>query len=371
MSTAPSSAAEIIGNFLDDIQLGMRHLYISEGLTPEEADARIALAQARGPLTLREVEADAVKTTRSRGYIAEYRPQKKTVALLAAVDAVLKEYRKHWPLTVRQIFYRLVGAYGFDKSERFYGTLCHHIANARRARVIPFDAIRDDGVTTYTFEHFADADAFRAMVRKKAENYERDLMADQRHHVEVWCEAAGMLGQLANITERYSIHAYSSSGFDSLTAKKMLADRICRIGRPAVILHLGDYDPSGESMFKVIEEDVGAFVKADRPHGLCRVEFKRVCLTTDQVQEYSLPTAPAKLSDTRSRSWEGETCQLEALAPDQIADLLDTAIRETVDIDRMNANIRLAEAERRQLTRLLPAPNDDSTTSRKTDGGAA
>lgn len=77
---------------------------------------------------------------RARGYIPNYNPQSKTRLLLSAVHGVLEEYREHWPLTVRQIFYRLIGAHGYDKSEQFYGTLCHHLANARRGRVISFDA---------------------------------------------------------------------------------------------------------------------------------------------------------------------------------------------------------------------------------------
>ncbi|OWQ95215.1 hypothetical protein CDQ91_14390 [Sphingopyxis witflariensis] len=275
---------------------------------------------------------------------------------------MLDEYREHWPLTARQLFYRLVGAHGFDKSEAFYSTLCHHVANARRARLIPFAAIRDDGVMTLTMDHYADADAFRAVMRERAENYRRDLMADQDVHTEIWCEAAGMVQQLARIGHQYSIRAYSSSGFDSLTAKKALADRICATGKPAFILHLGDLDPSGKSMFDVAAEDVQAFVQADRANGLVKVEFVRVALTWAQVTAYHLPTSPAKTTDSRSKGWTGETCQLEALAPDQIAALLKVEIEKIVDIARMNAALAAEEDERQQLTRLLPTPV--STASR-------
>lgn len=84
------------------------------------------------------------KSGRARGYIEEYRPYAKTRALFDQVQVVLDEYREYWPLTCRQIFYRMVGAHGYDKSESAYGRLCNHLANARRARVIPFYAIRDD-----------------------------------------------------------------------------------------------------------------------------------------------------------------------------------------------------------------------------------
>ena len=296
------------------------------------------------------------KSGRPRGYISNYRPQARTRALLGDVLAVLDEYRDHWPLTARQIFYRCVGAHGYDKSELFYATLCHHLANARRARLVPFDAIRDDGVTTFTMDHYADADAFRARIRRQAEHYRRDLMADQDIHAEIWCEAAGMTQQLSRVGDQYSIRCYSSSGFDSLTAKKALADRICATAKPAFILHLGDYDPSGEGIFKAATEDVQAFVRADRANAMVDVQFIRVALTEAQVSTYRLPTSAAKATDSRSKNWKGETCQLEALAPDQIATLLTAEIEKIVDVRRMNEALAAEENERLQLTRLLAAP---------------
>jgi hypothetical protein len=215
---------------------------------------------------------------RPRGYIQHYRPRPATEALLADIRAVLEEYGDHWPLTARQIFYRLVGAHGYAKTEQFYERLCSHLSNGRRGHRIPFAAIRDDGVSLVPVEHFEDADAFYGHVRHIGETYRRDKMARQPVYLEVWCEAAGMAPQLAEVARAYSITVYSCSGFDSTTAKKDIADRICREGRRAVILHLGDHDPSGVSIFEAAAEDVAAFVAADRPHGLCTVEFRRVAL---------------------------------------------------------------------------------------------
>lgn len=280
---------------------------------------------------------------RSRGYVLEYRPHQKTLDLLQQVRAVLDEYRDHWPLTIRQIFYRLIGAYGHPKTEAFYGTLCHHMANARRAKVIPFSAIRDDGVSVVASTHFADKDAYWSYVRSLGQNYQRDRLAGQRHHLEVWCEAAGMVYQLATVAEEYSVPVYSSSGFDSLTAKKHLADRICQIGKPAVILHLGDFDPSGE-----------AIVEADKPWGTISVQFQRVALTADQIQAYTLPTAPPKASDSRTRAWRGETCQLEALPPDAIADLLGKTISTYIDDEQYVHDLAIERWERQQIAYALP-----------------
>lgn len=307
-------------------------------------------------MTVHQVSTASRKTGRARGYITDYRPQAKTLELLEQVNAVLDEYRDYWPLTCRQIFYRLVGAHGYDKTEAAYGRLCHHMANARRGRFIRFDAIRDDGVTSYRRDHFEDRDAFLRHVRAMASNYTRDKLAGQDLHIEVWCEAGGMLPQLDDVAEPYSVRAYSSGGFDSLTAKKDLAARICRIGKPAVILHLGDFDPSGVSIFDSVAQDVAAFVDADRPWGTITVAFERIALTAEQVLQYDLPTAPAKATDSRSKDWTGGTCQLEALPPDVIADILKNAIEHHLDLVQVGIDQEREEQDRREIHTLLLAP---------------
>ncbi len=301
------------------------------------------------------------KTGRPRGYIEDYRPQTKTMRLLDQVDQVLAEYRDHWPLTIRQVFYRLVGRFDYPKDESAYERLCNHMSNARRARLIPFEAIRDDGVVTLSMNHFDNTEHFRRHIRQLGERYRKNLMAGQPRHIEVWCEAAGMIHQLAAVAHEYSIRVYSSSGFDSTTAKKDIADRICSIGKPAVILHLGDFDPSGESLFEAVAEDVGAFVEADKPWGGVSVEFKRVTLTAEQVAAYSLPTAPAKATDSRTKKWgDRGTCQLEALAPNQIADILRLAILDQLAGVVLEDARYVESLERQELTSLLTFAASDT-----------
>jgi hypothetical protein len=275
---------------------------------------------------------------------------------------VLDEYRDYLPLTVRQVFYRLVGAFGYEKTELAYARLGDHLVNARRARVIPFNAIRDDGAVVMRAEHFADEDDFWTFVRTESQRYRRDKLANQAVYLETWCEAAGMMPQLARVANAYSIGVYSSSGFDSLTAKREVVDRICAVGKPAVVLHLGDYDPSGVSIFDVVAEDVARFVAEDRPWGGVDVTFRRVALTREQVMAYDLPTAPPKASDSRAKRWQGETCQLEALAPDQIAALLNDAILGELDLDQLAADQRAEQRERLQIAYALPAGRGDATT---------
>src|SRR3954464_13460273 len=75
------------------------------------------------------------KNARPKGY-APWRPQTKSRVLLERVHAVLAEYEQQLPLTVRQIFYRLVGAYRYEKTDAAYERLANLLVRARRARLI-------------------------------------------------------------------------------------------------------------------------------------------------------------------------------------------------------------------------------------------
>jgi hypothetical protein len=310
----------------------------------------------------RKTASAEITAGRKRGYISNYNPQRKTIELLDDVDRVLAEYRDHLPLACRQIFYRLVGAHGYPKDEGFYARLCHHMVNARRARRIPFDWIRDDGVSVISEDHYDDEEHFHATVNYMARNYRRDKLARQPVHIEVWCEAAGMLPQLAKVANKYSIDVYSCSGFDSLPAKRMIVDRLVDNEKSGVILHLGDFDPSGECMFQAVAEDVAAFLEDDRRDARQRVRFERVALTPEQVRQFELPTAPAKKTDSRTKKWaeahgSDESCQLEALPPDILAELLDEAIRAELDLDQLDDDLADEKIERRRLL-ALPAPGE-------------
>jgi hypothetical protein len=277
--------------------------------------------------------------------------------LLEQVNEVLDEYADYLPLTVRQIWYRLVGSFGYEKTERAYSRLGEHLVRARRAKLISFDDIRDDGVTLYPVYWYSGIESFHADTAERIKSYTRNRQAGQDVRIELWCEAAGMGPQLAQVAHGYSIPVYSSGGFSSLTAVRNIVDRALERNCPTVLLHVGDYDPSGVSIFEAIAEDAAAFVEADRVILTQKIIAERVALTADQVERYELETAPAKPTDSRSRTWRGETCQLEALAPDDLAQIVLEAILRWIDLDVLDAVLRQEARDRAELLGL-PAPGE-------------
>lgn len=267
--------------------------------------------------------------------------------MLDQVQQVLDEYSEHLPLTVRQIYYRLVGAHAYPKTQRDYENLCEHIVRARRARIIEMGDIRDDGITRVDGPGYRDISEFFAQLRSDASTFQLDRSSGQSTRLVVLCEAAGMVPQLAKGCSRFDVSVISCGGFDSLTAKFELVTNVRDEGRPIEYLHIGDHDPSGEHMFEALKEDVAAFV--DELGG--EVSFTRLAVTTEQIARYRLPTAPRKPSDRRS--FRGQTCQAEALAPDVLGNIVRRAIEARIDKSQLDRVLRQEKAGRKRLLKQL------------------
>jgi hypothetical protein len=288
--------------------------------------------------------------TRVRGF-APWSPQAKTLQLLDQVRAVLGEYEDYLPLTIRQIFYRLVGAHSFEKTEQAYERLCETLNRARRARLIRMSTIRDDGGTTLAPKNvWTSAEAFLDVVRDQATRVRLDRTLGQTTRLVVICEAAGMAPQLARVANPFGVTVMSGGGFDSLTDKYSFAAELASHERPTEVLHIGDHDPSGVNMFLAFLEDVEAFT---RDLGGCAT-FTRLAVTPQQVRQYGLPTAPPKSTD--NRAFRGQTCQAEALAPDVLAQILADAIESRIDLDVLERIKQREKRVQRELRKRLAAP---------------
>jgi len=203
--------------------------------------------------------------TRVRG-LAPWKTQRKTLARLDEVQAVLDEYRDRLPLTARQLYYRLVGAFDYPKTEKTYERLGEILNRARRA---------------------------------------------------------GMVPQLVRVTEPYGVPVLTSGGFNSTTAKLDAACRYADADAPTVVLHVGDHDPSRCAVFDSLEDDMQTMLLGlDAPESVTCV---RCAVTPEQIARHRLSDSPVKKTDKRG-NWRGGTVQAEALALDQLADEVRRAV---------------------------------------------
>ena len=295
-------------------------------------------------------------STRVRGF-APWNPRQATLDVVRQVQGVLDEYSAQLPLTNRQIFYRLVGSQGYPKTEQAYARLCEYINRARRAGMINFSDIRDDGTQSTGSAGWGSPGQWYRAIKNYARSYQHDLTDGQPYHIEVWVEAGGMVPQAATVAGDYGIVTYSAGGFNGLTDKYETASRLASQNRPCIVLHLGDYDPSGLSILDSLAEDVVEFchgLDADRwtraaLNGTAPpVEFRRVVVTPRQIADYQLPTAPQKGTDNRG-DWMDETVQAEALPPDVLAAEIRAAIEDATDLDALQAARDLGDSERDEI----------------------
>ena len=229
------------------------------------------------------------------------------------------------------------GGLDFDRGHRFLGGGAEPVCSSnlgkkqpqcqqvRRARVIPMEAIRDDTVTSIEPHCFDSAEHFLEAACAQASRLRLDRTEGRKSRLAVFCEATGLVPQLARVAEPYGIRVVASGGFDSLTFKHGFAVEVSESDRPFEVLHIGDHDPSGGHMFVTLSEDITAFVRELRG----KVVFTRVAVTPAQVAQYDLPTAPQKPTD--KRAFHGSTCQAEALAPDAMNRILQRAIEQRTD----------------------------------------
>lgn len=295
------------------------------------------------------------RTTRPRGF-ADWNPRPDTLALVRKVQGVLDEYSEHLPLTVRQVFYRLVGAHGYDKTEKAYARLCEAVNRARRARLLSFDAFRDDGGSRYGGGGYDNPAQFLGSLRRQAEAFRLDRQQGQPVRLWLLCEAAGMAPMLGRAASPYGVPVLSSGGFDSLTAKYDLAGELAHsavTGQAAEVLHIGDLDPSGVHLFTSLAEDVRAMCSALNPTEV--PAFTRLAVTSPQAEEMGLPTAPPKATDRRA--FTGETVQAEAIPPDVLSHMVQSAIEARQDVTaRCELLAREAEARAGLVQRFGGAP---------------
>lgn len=100
-------------------------------------------------------------------------------------------------------------------------------------------------------------------------------------------------------------------------------------GQGAMIIHLGDHDPSGVDMSRDLEERIKMFAEGDGAVGLVRV-----ALNMEQIRRYNPPPSPAKITDSRAvgyiRQFGHDSWELDALSPTQLDAIVRGAIKKCI-----------------------------------------
>ena len=126
---------------------------------------------------------------------AEWRPQAKTRLLLKQVQMVLAVYQ--FAITLRQVFYRLVGLGHLPKTENAYGQLGEHLERARRSGLIEWAVIADGSLTVLGAQiHDGAVGYVDYTIDSARHQLFADWSRDQKRYPLLWVESAGMATSL-------------------------------------------------------------------------------------------------------------------------------------------------------------------------------
>jgi len=246
------------------------------------------------------------------------------------------------PVTLRQLFYRLVADGTLPNIQTAYKTLSARTAEARRRGSFP--ELIDRTRTIHRGVIFRDpGQALRWLVAI----YERDRTGGQEVSLYLGVEKAGIVEQLRYWFGDFGLPVLALGGYASQSYVDEVVRDVEHQGRTAVLLYAGDFDPSGED----IRRD---FI--DRTD--CWDEVVQVALSAEQVAEYNLPPYPGKRTDSRAVGFEarhGRLVQVEvdALPPNALRDLFNRAVMTYLDKSILDEVMEIEAQDQEALEKAL------------------
>lgn len=244
--------------------------------------------------------------------------------LIEIINQILDAYRDQgYDLSVRQAYYQLVARNIVPNTEKSYKRVCEVISDGRLIGLIDWDMIKDRGRECIQPSHW---DSPADIVDTAAQHFRIDKWFEQSAYVEVMVEKQALEGVLVPVCNECDVNFSANKGYSSSSAMYEAGKRFAQAnddGKECYMIYLGDHDPSGIDMTRDIDDRLKMFAR-------CHVQVLRLALNIDQITQYNPPENPAKLSDSRAQgyierfgtsSWE-----LDALAPDVLANLVRTAI---------------------------------------------
>jgi hypothetical protein len=265
-------------------------------------------------------------------------------------DTIITDYMNQGlVMTLRQLYYQFVSRDWLPNTLQSYNKLKTAVNTGRLVGMLDWEGIEDRTRNLQKNTHWRNpAHIIRAVYR----SYMIDRWQGMDRQVEVWIEKEALAGVLEGPCEELDVPFFACRGYTSQSEMWRAGNRMKeyrRAGREPLILHLGDHDPSGIDMTRDIKERLRLF--AER-----RVEVQRIALNMNQVDEYSPPPNPAKMTDSRFQEYSDEfgdeSWELDALDPSVLVALITEHVLAHRDQAIWDANVA-REEEERDLLRMV------------------
>jgi hypothetical protein len=296
----------------------------------------------------------------------KHRFERGTKAIIDKANQFIEEYRQMgYILTVRQLYYRFIAKDAFPNSwiDRMYNIrngldpdtkntpknykrLIPIISHGREGGLINWNAFEDRNRTLYGTNPVEDPDGLTEGIEYRLI---LDCWRDQPAYVEVFVEKDALGPIIARPANKWRAPHMACKGYLSASQAWKAGLRFREAldaGKRAILIHVGDHDPSGKDMTRDNWDRLNMFAEQD-------IEVNRVALNMDQIRERNPPPNPAKITDTRFAKYVkefGNYCwELDALEPQELGDIISTTVESYVDKGKWDAVIKRETSERKKI----------------------
>jgi hypothetical protein len=284
-----------------------------------------------------------------RALISKSSPIKQRRRTKAGTDALRGAIRDvlaaHNPMTLRQVYYQLVGAQLIDNNRSQYQAISTLLVELRKCGAVPWEWVEDRLRRPREVSMWGDLAAFAHTVRNA---YRRDVWAGVPLYVECWLEKDALSGIFEGLLKRYGVTLNVGRGFDGWDSIHNAAERYAE-HEDVVVLYWGDFDPSGEDMVRSLRERLAFFG--------CEPEIIKCALTKDDVQRYNLPTDFTKSTDTRRAAFVQKygdvSVELDALPMNVLRARIVEEVESYVNMDTLAGVMELQAKETGRLHEAL------------------
>lgn len=254
----------------------------------------------------------------------------KAKSTLALEQVILEVVEERHPITVRGVCYALfTRGLIADMAVKNTQRISRIMTEMRETDVLDWTCVVDGSRAVDRVSQWKNPDS---IIRAAVNSYRRDYWQDQPARVEVWSEKSTVQGVLAPVLEEFGTTFRVMKGFGSFTAVKQAAEdsnAITDMHEAAVVLYLGDWDPSGLYMSEIDLPE-----RLDRYGGVW--EFERIALTEADTAGLPHFDAATKSGDVRHRWYTqryGSRCwELDAMDPNALRARVREQIETRLDL---------------------------------------